>query len=639
EIRTPMNGMLVMAELLSVGGLSPRLQRYADVIVKSGNGLLAIINDILDFSKIEAGKLELESIPVDPRRLVDDTLQLFSERAQSANLEIAAYIARDVPRQIIADPVRMGQVLTNLVNNALKFTETGGVMVLVEAADCLQGDDTHAGLRFSVRDTGIGIPADKLATIFDAFAQADQSTTRQFGGTGIGLSICKRLIEAMDGHLAVESTEGVGSTFFFEAAFSVYEAAELAAPADTTVTALVTLDEGITCDALVRTLGDWRVDVVLASDTPPATPCDIAFRDLSQLDASDDTAASSLPNGLPTVAIGKFGDTRGDALVQAGRIVRLLDRPLSTVELAELIEVVIVDPENLSVEGLSMDTTQVVANRAPFAGLHILAADDSPVNREVLSEVLKRLEVTFTMVEDGREAVEAVKNATFDLIFMDGSMPEIDGFAATRQIRDWEEAHNVEATPIVALTAHVVGEKGDLWRDAGMSDFVTKPFSLATIEACLRRWAPTAETSETPPPDATAANDAGCLDAADTPLLDPDVLGSIREIQAPGDNLIGRIIGLYIEHAPATLEQLRTSLETASAVEIAELAHALKSLSRNVGAVRVGNLADDIENAARDRGHKPSDDTSSALEQALDETITELRALDQVAQADAEVAA
>ena len=176
EIRTPMNGMLVMAELLSASGLTPRLQRYADVVVKSGNGLLAIINDILDFSKIEAGKLELESIPVEPRRLVDDTLQLFSERATSANLEIAAHVAPNVPSKIVADPVRLGQVLTNLVNNALKFTEAGGVLVTVELADQQTEPDAPAELRFSVRDTGIGIPQDKIASIFDAFAQADQST-------------------------------------------------------------------------------------------------------------------------------------------------------------------------------------------------------------------------------------------------------------------------------------------------------------------------------------------------------------------------------------------------------------------------------------------------------------------------------
>ena len=223
EIRTPMNGMLVMAELLSASGLAPRLQRYSDVIVKSGQGLLTIINDILDFSKIEAGKLELERVPVAPRQLVDDVLQLFSERAVSAGLDIAAHVTPDVPKTIAADPVRLNQVITNLTNNALKFTQTGGVLVRVAVVGASESPET-ARLRFSVTDTGIGIPEDKCATIFDAFSQADQSTTRQFGGTGIGLSICQRLVNAMEGEIGVESVVGEGSTFAFEIPVDVLEA-------------------------------------------------------------------------------------------------------------------------------------------------------------------------------------------------------------------------------------------------------------------------------------------------------------------------------------------------------------------------------------------------------------------------------
>ena len=544
EIRTPMNGMLVMAELLSVGGLTPRLQRYADVIVKSGNGLLAIINDILDFSKIEAGKLELESIPVDPRRLVDDTLQLFSERAQSSNLEIAAFISTDVPQQIVADPVRLGQVLTNLVNNALKFTDTGGVMVVVDIADDIASDDQSTGLRFSVRDTGIGIPQDKLSTIFDAFAQADQSTTRQFGGTGIGLSICKRLIEAMSGRLSVESVEGFGSTFSFAATFPIFEATQYCLGDGKSVSALVTLEDGVTRDALIRTLQDWQVHIVGPDSEIGSAAADFVLCDLTDLDATGEASACSrLPGNVPIIALGQFGDTRGDELVRAGRIARLLDRPLPVVELATLIETAARDPVALFSSEQPVDGAVATPQLALFAGRRILAADDSPVNREVLSEVLKRLDIEFTMVDDGVAAVAAAKAETFDLIFMDGSMPHLDGFAAAREIRAWQDEHGIPATPIVALTAHVVGQKGEQWRAAGMSDFVSKPFSLATIEACLGRCLPTPATRPKEP-EAAAMDAAINASGTASPLLDPDVLGSIREIQVAGDNLIGRIVGL-----------------------------------------------------------------------------------------------
>ncbi len=633
EIRTPMNGMLVMAELLSAGGLTPRLQRYSDVIVKSGNGLLAIINDILDFSKIEAGKLELESIPVDPRRLVDDTLQLFSERAQSSNLEIAAFISTDVPHQIIADPVRLGQVLTNLVNNALKFTETGGVMVIVDIADAIASDDQGAGLRFSVHDTGIGIPQDKLSTIFEAFAQADQSTTRQFGGTGIGLSICKRLIEAMGGCLSVESTEGVGSTFSFAANFPIFEATQYVPGDGKSVSALVTLDDGITRDALIRALQDWQVRIVRPDTDIGSTAADFVFCNLTDFDATDETTGRSrLPGNVPIIALGQFGDTRGDELVRAGRIARLLDRPLPVVELATLIETAARDPIALFSSEQPADGVAATPQLALFAGRRILAADDSPVNREVLSEVLKRLDIEFTMVDDGFAAVAAAKADTFDLIFMDGSMPRLDGFAAALEIRAWQDEQGVPATPIIALTAHVVGQKGEQWRAAGMSDFVSKPFSLATIEACLRRCLPTPATSPKEPE--AAAMDAS-INASGTasPLLDPDVLGSIRDIQVAGDDLIGRIVGLYIDHAPATLARLTALDETASLQDVAEIAHALKSLSRNVGAVRVGDLADTIENAASSKDQKPSAAEIGRLALALDETLAALRLLDEMVEA------
>ncbi|MGL4397147.1 MAG: ATP-binding protein, partial [Hyphomicrobium sp.] len=218
EIRTPMNGMLVMAELLAASELTPRAQRHCEVILRSGQTLLSIINDILDLSKIEAGHLTLERVSVVPAAIVDDIVKLFSERAASKGLQLAAYVAPDVPAEVVGDPVRLSQILSNLVNNALKFTEAGGVLVRVDVGrhDADSVEAWEAALRFSVIDNGIGIPADKLASIFDPFTQAEASTTRRFGGTGIGLTICRKLADAMGGALRVESVLGAGSTFSFE---------------------------------------------------------------------------------------------------------------------------------------------------------------------------------------------------------------------------------------------------------------------------------------------------------------------------------------------------------------------------------------------------------------------------------------
>lgn len=634
EIRTPMNGMLVMAELLSASNLSPRLQRYADVIVQSGSGLLAVINDILDLSKIEAGKLELESIPVEPRRLVDDVLQLFSERAVSSDLEIAGYVAPDVPRQILADPVRLGQVLTNLVNNAMKFTKSGGVMVSIETVGEPNENDPRAALRFSVRDTGIGIPDDKIATIFEAFAQADQSTTREYGGTGIGLSICKRLVGAMDGTLAVESQMGVGSTFSFVVPFQSLELSE-AVPATTGVATIETdtikpvmaaidLAPGITRDALVAALRDWHITVLPHADARSAA-ADVQFCDIDTIGPiSHEDGVMPPRSNVPIVAIGRFGDTRGDVLLEKGYVERVIDRPLSVKELADLLQMTARDPGSLW-RFAEVARTDAPTHIASFAGIRVLAADDSAVNREVLAAVLKRLDVELTSVADGVAAVEAVKKASFDLVFMDGSMPLLDGFAATRQIRAWEADKQLAPIPIVALTAHVVGQKGVEWREAGMTDFVSKPFTLTSIEACLNRWL--GEQVEHRPCLLPVEADAAEAGPVGTPLMDPAVLDTIRSIQSAGDNLVARVVGLYIEHAPVALERLVAYGASANPKDIADAAHALKSLSRNVGALRVGDIAGEIESRAMNQD-LPTESEHQILALALADTLAALRHLD-----------
>jgi len=327
EIRTPMNGMLVMAELLAAADLPDRQRRYAEVIARSGQSLLAIINDILDFAKVESGKLELERIAVRPAEVVDTVVTLFGERAQSKGLDLAASVAPDLPVEMLGDPVRLTQVISNLVNNALKFTERGHVLIRVETAP-----GPTRRLRIGVRDTGIGIPADKVGSIFSAFSQADQSTTRRFGGTGLGLSICKRLVEAMGGEIGVTSVLGEGSEFF--ALLPVEAAVERAAPAISrregpALGVVISAAGEATRSVLVDGLGAAGLACALADPEKPspAGPCDWV------VDAADLVRLGRRPSqARRVVAIAAMGDQAGNQAIERGLADALLRRPVAPSE-------------------------------------------------------------------------------------------------------------------------------------------------------------------------------------------------------------------------------------------------------------------------------------------------------------------
>ena len=300
-----------------------------------------------------------------------------------------------------------------------------------------------------------------------------------------------------------------------------------------------------------------------------------------------------------------------------------MDRPLAAADLDRVINLITSHPSPKHALALDSTNAQKQISTASFSGVRILAADDSPVNREVLSEVMRRLDVELVCVEDGLSVVETAKSGHFDLVFMDGSMPGLDGFEATRQIRDWERESGRETVPIVALTAQVVGAQGDRWREAGADDFVAKPFSLATIEACLCRHL---DARKTPENTSEIEESRPCRfgPATEMVLLDAEVLQSIRDLQAPGDDLVERVIGLYLEHAPAALSRLAALGPDAAPDEIASTAHALKSLSRNVGALRVGDLAGAIEDSAESGTEGPSTQDLAELSAALDQTLEAL---------------
>ena len=481
EIRTPMNGIMVMAEMLAGGEMPARQRRFAEVIAKSGSSLLAIINDILDFSKIEAGKLELESVPTDVVDIAEDVASLFWERASSKTLDLAVYVDPATPKMIAGDPTRLRQVIGNLVNNAIKFTEAGGVLIEIEP-------ETADTLRISVRDTGVGIPKDKLGDVFGAFTQADQSTTRKFGGTGLGLAICKRLVDAMGGRFNVSSEVGKGSTFAFRIPATVVEPAD-AWPGASAADAKVRLDHaGV---ATRRALGRYLARAGYA--TAPANDDAAA----AMVVAAASAIAPSTASDTPTICVGAYGDSAPAELMRTGAAQAVLIQPFRRGELRALLQQM---EAGQPLSQAELDHAGASADALPaFPDAHILVADDSAVNREVAMEALHRLSARVTLVADGRAAIEKAAAERFDLILMDGSMPDIDGYEAARAIRAAEG--EAQRTPIVALTAHVVGAAAEAWREADMDAVLHKPFTLPALAKTLSDFI----TPSTAPAAAAAA--------------------------------------------------------------------------------------------------------------------------------------
>jgi two-component system sensor histidine kinase BarA len=614
EIRTPMNGMLVMAELLAGTDLPARQQRYAETIVRSGQTLLTIINDILDLSKIEAGKLELEQGRVPVGAIVDDVLGLFWERARSKGIDIAAIVAADVPAVIEGDPVRLSQVLSNLVNNALKFTERGHVTVAISHT---AARSDRAELLFRITDTGIGIAADQVDRIFEAFSQADQSTTRRFGGTGLGLSICQRLVAAMGGRIWIESEPGEGSTFAFTMHAHILDhAPPLPAIAKSV---LVAVEGGATHKAVAAALAETGCAVQLATESTTPT-ADLVFASPKWID----TAGRALA-GTQMVCVAGVGDGGVDHLLGAGLAQGLLVQPVSSGRVREILQAAEAGTLSSLLETRRSDSA---AELPDLSGVEVLVADDSPVNREVVSEALTRLKARTRTVEDGVQALQTFKAGRFDIVLMDCSMPEMDGFAATRAIRAWEQEQAAPRTPVVALTAHVAGVATDSWREAGMDDYLTKPFTISSLAGCLARHLTGQQRASTIHDPATEADEpaGSAADAEAAPPLHPEVLASLRAIAGGNSAMLEKILGLFQAHAPARIAALAEAVAAGDLARTASEAHALKSPSLNIGALRLADIAAEIEAKARSGGADFA--TNAALQRLRAELDRVLAAID-----------
>jgi two-component system sensor histidine kinase/response regulator len=599
EIRTPMNGVMGMSELLQASALTPRQRHLAQTISHSAEALLQIINDILDFSKIEAGKLELECVEFGLREVVEETLEIFAARAHAKGLELACAIELDVPGAVRGDPSRLRQVLINFVGNAIKFTDSGEVIVRVRAA----GRDGL--LRFEVVDTGIGISDEAQPRIFNAFSQADSFTARKYGGTGLGLAICGQLAGLMGGEIGVHSKVNRGSTFWFEVRLQpVAETAlRLPRPDLAGLRALIVDDNASNREILQLQLRSWGAEVV-AADCGGAALAALAAADGVRFDLAlvddhmpgmDGIQLARLIReeprwwALPMILL----STRDDHEAGTGRsdlFAAVLTKPLRYLQICNgLTRAMSTQPGTELPAPPAGSESALPASVGRPVGPSILVVEDNPVNREVAVGMLESLGCATDTADNGWLALQAMNAATYDAVLMDCQMPVMDGLTATGEIRRRERSSGAARVPIIALTANAMEGERERCLDAGMDDLLSKPFTQQQLAAQLRRWLALRTLPE-----------AERRDLSRLPLIDAGVLRNIAALAKP--TLLNSMIDLYMQHSPGLVAAIETAAANMQPEALSQAVHTLTSSTSNLGGARLAMVAKQCEVLVREGG-------------------------------------
>ena len=612
EIRTPMNGIIGMTELALGTGLTESQRDHLMTVMQCSESLLSLLNDILDFSKVEAGKMSLEMIELDLIATVEGVVDLLAQSAEKRGLELICDVRPDVPSHIIGDPIRIRQVLTNLAGNAIKFTEQGEVILSVEVT---QRQGQWATLMFAVRDTGVGIPQERLNSIFESFTQADGATTRKYGGTGLGLTISKQLIELMGGDISVTSQVNHGSTFSFRLPCKISQCQGVSQAADkqegleaSTLLAarrvLIVDDNATNRTILEKTLERWQCNTESACDGPSAleaichadkqdNPFDLVILDVHMpgmdgFEVEKEIRRASLEVTPLIVFLSSLGLSSECADNDAVSRNTYLTKPVKqSLLMNTLLTVLRSQREQPAKPDMQKQIKQVA--RPSASCLRILLVEDNPVNQKVAIGVLTRFNHRVTAAENGKKALEALERSSFDIVLMDLQMPEMDGITATRHIRADRRWHNL---PVVAMTAHALASDRERCIAVGMNDYLCKPIRAEELEKMVEKWGyQQSGVSKPPSPDAKqggTSKKAQPLDLDKALIL----LGGDRE-------LFGEAVEAFLEDIPRIMDRLQSALQEGDTTQLYSTAHSLKGSASTLCAEPIRFVAQRIEQLGR----------------------------------------